>query len=111
MSYMYDITPSDLAKGRNLQIGAFAAPVLLTLIPAIITFLLLLLAATGPPVAAVILFVGVIATVIGFITSVVIAVVLAQRRSVLTSDVRERITADGIRAEEIQWVWTESKLD
>ncbi len=106
---MYEMTPSELARGRKLKIGAFAAPLILTLIPAIITFLLLLLAATGPPVAAVILFVGIITTVVGFITGIVIAAILAQRRSIWTREMRERIAADGIKAEEINWFRNELK--
>ncbi len=106
---MQEITPSDLARGRKLKIAAIAAPILLTLGPLMITFLLLLLAATGPPVAAVILFAGIIATVAGFIIGIVIAAILAQRHSVWTREMRERIAAHGIRAEEINWFRNELK--
>ena len=100
---MYDITPADLARGRKLLMGAIAAPILLTVLPALITFLLLLLAATGPPVAAVILFAGVVATTIGFLTGVFLLGLLVHMRSVWTKEMRERIAADGIKAEEIGW--------
>ncbi|MBK8467318.1 MAG: hypothetical protein IPL32_15990 [Chloracidobacterium sp.] len=106
---MYDIQPSDLARGRKLKIGAFAAPVILTVLPAAVTFLLMLLAATGPPAAAVILFVGAIATVIGFIIGLTISVVLSQKRSAWTREMRELIAADGIKAEEIDWFRNELK--
>lgn len=100
---MYDITPSELEHGNKLKRGAFAAPVVLTALPAIVTLILLLLAAAGPPAAAVILFVGIIATAIGFITGISISAYLAHRRSVWTREMRERIAADGIKAEEIDW--------
>jgi len=106
---MNEITPSDFARGRKLRIGAFAAPVFLTLSPAIITFILLLFAASGPPVAALILFAGIIATVIGFITGIVIAAILAQKRSAWTREMRERIAAHGIKAEDIGWFRSELK--
>jgi len=106
---MYDIEPSDLARGRKLKIGALAAPVVLTALPAAVTFLLMLMAATGPPAAAVILFVGAIATVIGFIIGVTISVILAQKRSAWMREMRERIAADGIRAQEIDWFRHELK--
>ena len=106
---MHDITQSDLARGRKLKMGAIAAPVILTVLPAIITSLLMLLAASGPPVAAVILFVGVVATMIGFIIGMTLSVVLAQKRSVWTREMRERIAADGIKAEEIGWFRNELK--
>jgi len=100
---MYDITPSDLARGRKLKIGAISAPVVLMTLPAVVTLLLMLLAASGPPVAAVILFAGIIATVFGFIAGVVIAAILASKHSRWTREMRERIAADGIKAEEIGW--------
>lgn len=106
---MNDITPADFARGRKLKIGAVAAPVLLTVVPAVVTFLLLLLAASGPPVAAVILFAGIIATVIGFIIGIVITAILAHKSSVWTKEMRERIAADGIKAEEIGWFRHELK--
>ncbi|MFN0279373.1 MAG: hypothetical protein ACKVRN_12330 [Pyrinomonadaceae bacterium] len=106
---MYEITPSDIKRGRNLKLGAMAAPVILTLLPALVTFILLLLAASGPPAAAVILFAGAVATVIGFLTGIIISVILAQRRSVWTREMRERIAADGIKAEEINWFRNELK--
>lgn len=100
---MNDITPADLARGRKLKIGAVAAPILLTMAPAVITFLLLLLAASGPPVAAVILFAGIVATAIGFVTGIVIAAILAHKHSAWTREMRERIAAHGISADEINW--------
>ena len=106
---MNDITPSDLARGKKLKLGAIAAPVILTLTPAVVTFILLLLAASGPPAAAVILFAGIIATVIGFVTGVVITGILLQKNNAWTKEMRERIAADGIKAEEIEWFRKELK--
>lgn len=100
---MYDITPSEFAKGKKLTVGAVAAPVLLTAVPAIITLVLLLLAASNPPAAVVILFAGVVATIIGFIAGVTVSAILFQKRATWTKQMRERIAADGIRAEEIGW--------
>jgi hypothetical protein len=106
---MNDITPADLSRGKKLKIGAVAAPFGFTLVPAGVTLLLLLLAASSPPVAAVILFVGIIATVLGLITGLTISAVLLQKNSVWTKEMRERIAADGIKAEEIEWFRKELK--
>lgn len=106
---MYEITKSDLTRGRRLKIGAVAAPLLLTFVPALITFLLMLLASGGPPAAAVILFFGFIATTLGFVLGVVTALVLTYRRSIWSKEMREKIAADGIRAGEIDWFWGEMK--
>jgi hypothetical protein len=106
---MEDIQKADLAKGRRYKVGAAAAPVLFALVPATVTMLLLLLAASGPPVAAVILFAGIILTVMGFVSGVVISAVLLKKNSDWTKEMRDRIAADGIKAEEIEWFRKELK--
>lgn len=100
---MYEITTNDIARGRKLKIGAVAAPLLLSIIPAFTTFMLLLLAASGPPAAAVIFFLGIIATAIGFFVGIAITGILVHKYSKWSKEMRERIAADGIRAEEINW--------
>lgn len=97
------ISPSDLRRGSRLKAGAIAAPFILPILPAVITLLLVLLTASGPPAAAVILFFGAIATGLAFITGLIITGVLAARRARWTKEMRERIAANGIRAQEIDW--------
>lgn len=106
---MYEITKGDLARGRKLKIGAVAAPVVLTVLPLAVTLLLTILAASGPPAAAVILFAGIVATLIGFLIGVTTSAVLVHKHSVWTKEMRERIAADGIRADEINWFRRELK--
>ena len=106
---MNKITDIDLKRGQRLKVGAIAAPILLPIGPAVITFLLMLLAANGPPAAAVILFIGAIATAFALVIGLSITVILAQRRSRWAKEIRERIAASGIRAEEIQWFRNELK--
>jgi hypothetical protein len=55
------------------------------------------------------LFAGIIATVIGFVTGVVITGILLQKNNAWTKEMRERIAADGIKAEEIEWFRKELK--
>ncbi len=109
MANLQEITPNDLARGKKLKLAAVAAPVILTLLPAIITFVLMLLAASGPPAAAVILFTGFVATLIGFVIGITFSVFFAQRRAVWTREMREKIAANGIKAEEIDWFRNELK--
>ncbi|MFM9905343.1 MAG: hypothetical protein ACKVQJ_12325 [Pyrinomonadaceae bacterium] len=106
---MNDLTPSDLARGQRLKIGAVIAPLVLTVIPIAVTILLLFLAVSGPPAAAVVLFLGIIVTVIGFLTGITISAILAHRRSIWTKEMRERIAANGIGADEISWFRNELK--
>lgn len=106
---MADITKDDLAYGRKLKAGALAAPVAFTAAPAIVTVLLMLLFAGTPPTAAVILFLGVVATAIGLVAGITTAAILAHKRSVWTREMRELIASDGIKAEEIGWFQNELK--
>jgi len=105
---VYEITKSDLAKGRRLKAGAIAAPIAFTLIPAAI-MTLLMIPAFGSSTAIIVLTVGLIATFIGFFLGVITSVILAKRRSNWTRDMREKIAADGIKAEEISWFRNELK--
>ncbi|MFZ1701803.1 MAG: hypothetical protein WBO10_13845 [Pyrinomonadaceae bacterium] len=99
----------DIKRGQKLKVGAFAAPILLPILPALITFLLLLFAASGPPVAAVILFVGAVATGLALLIGLVLSFVMIRRRSIWTKEMRERIAANGISAQEIHWFRNELK--
>jgi hypothetical protein len=106
---MNEITKTDLARVNKLKAGAIAAPIVLTIIPAVITLVLLLIAAGGPPAAVLILFGGLIATALGLLTGVTTSVVLAQKRSASIRQLKDRMAARGIKAEEIDWFRSELK--
>lgn len=106
---MHDITPAELNRGKKLAIAGITAPLAFTAIPALVTFLLVFLSASGPPVAAVIFFVGMIVTALGFLSGLIISGILFGRRAKWTNEMRERIAANGIRAEEIDWFRHELK--
>jgi hypothetical protein len=99
----YEITPRELARGRNLKVAAWLTPVILSGVPALATFILLFFFAATPPVAATIFFLGVIVTLLAFIVSLVLSGTFAFRYSKWKDATREKIAADGIKAEEIEW--------
>lgn len=105
----YDVSKKDLARGRRMKIGAAAAPVVLSILPALLFFVLFLVFGTSPPLAATFFAFGLIAALIGFVIGLIISGVLAYRYSNWTKQMRERIAADGIRAEEIEWFTRELK--
>lgn len=105
----YKVTDRELARGRNLKIAAWTAPPLLTLVPAGLFLALTLLFGTTPPVAFTIFVLGIIVTAIGFATGVTASAIFAYRHSNWTKEMREKIAADGIRAEEIDWFRHELK--
>ena len=106
---MYEITKSDIAHGRKLLAGAIAAPIALTLTPALITLVLMLIAPFAPPTAVIVLFLGIVITCIGFLAGMFTTGLLVHKRTKWTKEMREKIAADGIRAEEIGWFMNELK--
>jgi hypothetical protein len=105
----YEITKRDLARGRNLKIAAASAPFVLGGIPAFVFLTFLLLFSWTPPVAATIFFFGLMFTFIGLFLGIGASVFFGIRRGNWTREMRERIAADGIRAEEIDWFRHEMK--
>lgn len=105
----YDLSSRDLARGRNLKAAAIASPILLTAIPATVTGALFILFGSTPPVAASILFLGLIITALGFLKGMFLTGLFAYKYSNWSDEMREKIAADGIKPEEIGWFTKELK--
>jgi hypothetical protein len=105
----YDISKRDLARGRNLKIAAVSAPIVLAGVPAVLFLFLMFVFGATPPVAATFFFIGLILTIIGFVVGLGLTGFFAYRHSNWTKEMRERIAADGIKAEEIDWFRNELK--
>lgn len=105
----YGITKREMTKGRRLKAAAVIAPTGLTLLPLAGTFAATFLFGVTPPVAATIFFLGLMLTALGFIVGAGISVFSLIRYSGWSRDMRERIAADGIRAEELDWFRGELK--
>jgi hypothetical protein len=104
-----DIPKREFARGRRLKTAAIAAPVVLAGTPAVMFTTLFLLFGTTPPLAATFLFFGLILTVIGFVLGLGLSGFFMYRHSNWSREMRERIAARGIRAEEIDWFKREMK--
>ena len=105
----YDVTDRELARGRNLKIAAWTAPVVLSALPAIVFFVLAMLFGTTPPAAVTLFFLGIVFTAVGFVVGLGLAGFFAFRYSRWSRDIREKMAADGIRAEELDWFLHELK--
>ncbi|MEO7658406.1 MAG: hypothetical protein ABIV48_02220, partial [Pyrinomonadaceae bacterium] len=105
----YDISKRELARGRNLKIAAVSAPIVLSVSPAILFLLLTFILGSTPPLAATFFFIGLILTIVGFVVGLGLTGFFAYRHSNWTKQMRERIAADGIKAEEIEWFTHELK--
>ena len=99
----YDISKRDLARGRNLKIAAVSAPLVLAGVPAVLFLVLMFLFGATPPVAATFFFIGLVPTIVGFVVGLGFTGFFSYRYATWTSEMRERIAADGIKAEEIEW--------
>ncbi len=105
----YDIPKSELQRGQRLKTGAIAAPVVLTAVPAVLFTILLILFGSAPPAAVTLVFFGFVATLAGFLIGLIISGTLMYKRSNWTTEMRERIAADGIKADEVDWFRHELK--
>ncbi|MBK9165786.1 MAG: hypothetical protein IPM21_18125 [Acidobacteria bacterium] len=105
----YDIEPRELARGRNLRLAAIASPVVLTLLPVIVSAILFVLFASSPPVAATILFFGFLITAIGFLKGAILSGIFGYKYSRWRAEIREMIAVDGIKANEVEWFRHELK--
>jgi hypothetical protein len=96
------IPARELTRGRRLKLAAIASPVALAGVPAVLFLTLMLIFGTTPPVAATFFFLGFIFTVIGFVLGLGLAGLFLYRYSRWSNELKERIAARGIRAEEVE---------
>lgn len=97
------VTDKDLARRRNLLLGAMLSPFVLALIPFVI-FLAITLILTGTPAFALSSFlIGVIFTILGFFIGIGFSVYFLIKRRRLTRALKERIAVRGIPAEDVEW--------
>jgi hypothetical protein len=106
----YQITTNDLTKDKALRYGAWASPFVLSVIPALIFFIIGILSFT-PTSVAFFFFLAAVSLLGGFILGLIISGGLMIYRSKWLADVRERLAVDGIKAEEVRWFMHELKSD
>jgi len=97
----YEITRRDLAKDKALKYGAWLAPVVFSLTPAVILFVLSFFS-SGAAVAMFV-FLSLIALIAGFVLGLMITGGIFLYRSRWLAEVRERLAVDGIKASEVDW--------
>ena len=105
----YEVSRRDLARGRNLKIAAISAPLVLAGVPKVVFLILMFFFGANPPLAATFFFIGLILAIVGFVIGLGLSGYFAYRYSNWTKEMRERIAADGIKAEEIDWFNKELK--
>jgi hypothetical protein len=98
----YEVTRKDLVKDKALKVGAWLTPVLLSIIPAVILFVLYLTIGGIP-----LFFFSLIWLFAGFLFGLIISGIMLFYRQRWLAQIRERIAVDGIRTEEVQWFQNE----
>lgn len=104
-----EITKADLARGRNLKIAGIGAPIFLTAVPFILFLVITLVLSTSPAFAISSLFIGFVLSLIGLVTGLGISGFTFYRHQEWSKQIRERIAANGIGADEIDWFRKELK--
>lgn len=99
----YEVTRSDSAKNKALLYGAWTAPVMLSVVPALFFFILFVILGSTPPVAATYFFLSLISLVVGGILGLAASGGLLFYRSRWLAEIRERIAVDGVKAHEVDW--------
>lgn len=106
---IYEVTEADRRRISRLTTAAWLAPIFGAGIPIIASIIIFLLFAATPPLALTILAIGLIFTFIGSALGVGSSIFFANRRNSLKKELREKIAADGIRANEVEWFRNELK--
>lgn len=104
-----DITKREMTRGRRLKAAAIASPLVLASIPFILFTLLFILFGGVPTAGISIFFFGALFTVLGFLVGLALSGYFVYRYSDWKRQIRERMAARGIRAEEVDWFRKEMK--
>lgn len=94
----YEVTRADLAKNKALKAGAWLMPVVLSVVPALVFFVLSLFYGAVP-----LIFFSLISLFAGFFIGLIVSGILLFYRRKWLAEIRERIAVDGIKTEEVHW--------
>lgn len=100
----YEVTSKDLAKGKRMKLAAWTLPFGLSVVPFAALFVPFLITGSIP-----LFFFSIIVGITGFVLGLVLSGIIAYRYANWTKEMRERIAADGIKAEEVDWFTNELK--
>jgi hypothetical protein len=98
----YEITRQDLTKNKALLFGAWSSPIILSVIPALIFFVLFIFSSLTPT-AAFFLFMSGITFFIGLFIGLLVSAGLLVYRKKWMAQIREKLAVDGIKTEEVEW--------
>jgi hypothetical protein len=94
----YEITNKDLTKDKALKYSAWLSPFVLSVLPALITFLIGFFSANP-----VVIFLSLFLFIGGFVLGLIVSASSLIYRSRWHATMRERLAIDGIKASELNW--------
>ncbi len=110
ISTKFEITKKEVNKDNALKLGAWALPVVVSVLPSLIFLALFVLFGIGNPVAGIsLLFFTVISFFIGLVLGLGGSAATLLYRSRWLAQIREKIAVDGIKANEVDWFKHELK--
>lgn len=98
----YKVTRKDSAKEKTLKYGAWLVPLILSIVPALIFFIVGVFSGV-PTSAAFLFFLAGISFVAGLVIGLIITGIMLYYRKKWLNRLRERIAVDGIKTEEVEW--------
>jgi hypothetical protein len=98
----YEITNKDLTKDTALKYSAWLSPLLFSILPALITFLIGFFSANP-----LVIFLSLFLLIGGFAVGLAVSAGSMIYRSRWLAQVRERLAVDGIKASELRWFMNE----
>lgn len=108
----YELTKKDISKDRRLKVTAAALPVVVSVLPSLLFFVLFVLFGLGnPPAGITFLFFTVVSFVVGLVLGLGGSVATLVYRSRWLAGVREKLAIDGIKANEVDWFRNELKSE
>lgn len=103
------VSDRDLARGRNLRLAGYAAPVILTVLPFALFLILTAIFIGTPTLVISSLFFGLVATVLGLLIGLGLSAYFFVKHQRWSAEMREQIAIGGIGANEIDWFRKELK--
>lgn len=100
------LTGTDRMKARMLRIAPWLAPFLFAL-PGPILFIFMYLMSSSTEASALYIFLSLVSLVVGSIAGLIVAIFLMFYRKRWLSKIRERLAANGIRADDVSWFTSE----
>ena len=104
-----EISKRELTRGRRLKAAAIASPLVLAGVPLALFTVLFILFGGVPTAGISIFFFGLLFTIFGFLVGLGLSGFFVYRHANWKRDLRERMAARGIRAEEVDWFRKEMK--